>query len=435
MPRSIRCLGLLVLAMFVPGANAQEKGSKGRDHVATCAKIEGALLERGKDGHVKVLKSGDPIPAKAVLLGFPKAELTSECKQVKIDLLLYLGDKLPLGAASVTLEDTAGLNADIALHHGVIGITNLAPKDKSVVRIHCADQTWTITLQDPGSSVVVARFGFHEPGVQALKTGKDQKLVDDPLTHVGVLVVKGNAVVDTGSFSYRMSAPPGPALITWDKVKGYDLQQLQALPEEVAKFRAGEDKLYKTIADTAAKLVTGDISKGLDQLVNSDNAEQRRIAVGSMGALGDLPRLLAALENTKYQDVREQAMRALWKWMSRDKGHLTKLYDFLLKDTKYTPVEDRGIILMLKGFDEDDRKNPAIYQLLIEAMDHRPLALREMAHWQLVKLVPAGASIAYDGAASEAARNAAVEQWRKLIPPGQLPPPPPLKKLDIKKGA
>jgi hypothetical protein len=429
-------LGLLMLAQGMRDARAEQELKpktpvlSGRDHVASCTKIEGALLERGKDGKLKVLKSGDPILAKTELLGFPKAELTSECKQVKIDLLLYLGDKLPLGAAAISLNDTAGFNADVILHHGIIGLKSLAAKGNAVVRVSGGDRVWTITLKDPDSAVVVARFGFHEPGTHALKMpGPEKRLVDDPLMHMGILVTKGHVSINTGSSSYEMNAPPGPAMITWDAVKGYDVQRLQQLPEEVTKFQADEEKLYKTIAATAAKVVEGDIAKNLTKLVESADSEQRRIAVGGMGAIGDLPGLVSALENPKHQDVREQAIRALRNWMSRDKGHITKLYDYLTKDKKDTAVEGRGIILMLKGFDESDRMEPVTYQLLIEAMDNRPLAMREMAHWHLVRMAPAGKNIAYDAAADEAARRRAVEQWRKLIPPGKLPP------VENKKGA
>ena len=65
-----------------------------------------------------------------------------------------------------------------------------------------------------------------------------------------------------------------------------------------------------------------------------------------------------------------------------------------------------------------------------DAVMTTPLPVRELAHWHLDRLAPAGQKIAYDAAADEAARHKAAEQWRALIPPGQLPPPP--KKEEIK---
>jgi hypothetical protein len=417
---------LVALAVSMLWANAtpgQKTGDqKGRDQVATCAKIEGALLEQVKDGQFKLLKKGDPIPPHTLLVGFPKAEMVSSCGKVKMDLLLYLGDKLPLREAAIMLNDSPDLNADITLDRGIVGLQGLGNKDGTLIRVRAGDQKWLLTLKDPDSAVIVARFGWHVAGVKNLRTGPDKKLVDDPQMHLGVLVLKGRVGVDTGSNSYTMNAPPGPALITWDTVKGYDVQNLKQLPDEVAKFKSTEDKIYKTIADVVDQLTKGDIAKGLDALIASGDPDKQRIAVAGMGARDDLPRLVAALENPKSQFVRERAAFILRQWIGRDKGQLTKLFDFLTHEKKYTPTEGRGIILMLKGFDEDDQREPITYQLLIEALEHRPLAVREMAHWHLVRMVPAGKSIPYDAAGDEAARHTAAEAWRKLIPEGKLPP-------------
>jgi hypothetical protein len=435
MPRRFATLlvALGVSALSASGASVQKTGDqKGREQVATCAKIEGALLEQVKDGQFKLLKKGDPIPPHTLLVGFPKAELVSSCGKVKMDLLLYLGDKLPLREAAIMLNDSPELNADITLNRGIVGLKGLGDKGDTLIRVRGGDQKWMLTLKDPDSAVIVARFGWHVAGVRHLKTGTDKKLVDDPEMHLGVLVLKGRVVVDTGSHSYTMNAPPGPALIAWDSVKGYDVQILKELPEEVAKFKATEDKVYKTIADVIGKLTMGDIGKGLDELVASGNADSQRIAVACLGARDDLPRLVGALENPKSQFVRERAAFILRQWISRDKGQLTKLFDFLTHEKKFTPTDGRGIILMLKGFDEDDQREPITYQLLIEALEHRPLAIREMAHWNLERMAPAGKSIPYDAAADEAARHTAAEAWRKLIPEGKLPPQTKLKVETVK---
>jgi hypothetical protein len=138
------------------------------------------------------------------------------------------------------------------------------------------------------------------------------------------------------------------------------------------------------------------------------------------------------LEQTKHADVRQQAVLTLRNWMGRHPGQITALQDHLTKTRDYTPVQARTIIQLLKGFDDDDRKEPLIYQLLIDALEFARLPIRELAHWNLERLAPAGQSIAYDAAATDAIRRQALLQWRQLIPDGQLPPPP--KKDEIKKG-
>jgi hypothetical protein len=422
-----------VLTLAADGAPGQKTGDqKGRDQVATCAKIEGALLQQVKDGEFKLLKSGDLIAPHTLLVGFPKAELVSICGKVKIDLLLYLGDKLPIREAAIMLNDSPELNADITLNRGIVALQGTGAKGDTLIRIRGGEQKWLITLKDPDSAVIVARFGWQVAGVKNLKTGPDKKLVDNPQMHLGVLVVKGHVAVDTGTNIYSMNAPPGPALITWDSVKGLDVQNLKELPEEVAKFKAIEEMAYKPIAGIVNKLVAGDINKGLDELINSGDPDKQRVALAAMAARDDLPRLVAALENPKSQNARERAAFVLRYWISRDKGQLTKLFDFLTHEKKYSPTEGRGIILMLKGFDEDDQREPITYQLLIEALAHRPLAMREMAHWHLVRMAPAGKTIPYDAAADDASRHKAAEAWRQLIPEGKLPPAVKLKAEAVK---
>jgi len=130
--------------------------------------------------------------------------------------------------------------------------------------------------------------------------------------------------------------------------------------------------------------------------------------------------------------VRDQAVLTLRNWIGRQPGHLGQLREHLTKTKKYSPPQARTITQLLKGFDERDRKEPQIYQLLIEALDFAVLPIRELAYWNLERLAPAGQRIAYDAAADEAARHRAVEEWRRLIPEGQLPPPP--TKAEQKKG-
>jgi hypothetical protein len=248
--------------------------------------------------------------------------------------------------------------------------------------------------------------------------------VDKPLAHLGILVIKGNVHVNTGSSSYTLKAPPGPALFAWDSADGYEVKQLDALPEEVQKLGPANLKVYEQACDIVAKLVAGDIGKGLDSLVASDDIVKHRVAVATMGAVDDLPRLWAALENSKYRHVREQAVLTLRNWMGRQPGQLTKLRDYLTKSKNYSPVQARTITQLLKGFDENDRHEAVIYPILISALENASLPIRELAYWNLERLAPAGQKIGYDAAADEATRRRTVEQWRQLIPEGQLPPAP-----------
>jgi hypothetical protein len=418
----------LLLSARADDSPKSPAGQKGRDDVATCLKIEGALLQRGKDGKFHPVKTGDRIPPGALLIGFPEADLVSSCGKIQIHLHLHIGEILPITEAAIVLNDSPMLNADITLERGVIGIKGLADKGETVVRVRGPEsQVWELTLKDPDTKVLVARFGRHEPGTKLFKTSGKKGFLDEPLMHMGVLALKGRVVVNTGSATYALNAPPGPALITWDSNHGYAVKQMDKLPDAVADLNS-DPKAFKEVCDMTAKLAAGDLGKGLDELLAKDGRLQHRVAVACMGALDDVPRLVAALENPKSGEVRDHAVLALRNWIGREPGQLTKLYTYLTKEKKYTPVQGRTVVQLLRGFDDADRKEPNLYQLLIDGLEFSPLvSIRELANWHLQRLAPAGQKIVYDAAADQESRSKAATEWRRLIPDGQLPPPPPKK--------
>jgi hypothetical protein len=305
MPSRFAWVGLVVVALSAWfGSAAQVAGNlrtdtldlQGQGGVAKCVKIEGALLERTKDGF-KALKTGDSIPPQTLVVGLPEAELVAGSGKVGVKLLLYMGDALPVTEAAVTFHDSKQYQADLSIDRGIVAITNLAGKGDTEVRIRGVKQTWDLTLKDPDTSLLVARFGRHQPGTKLLQGGMVKPLTDEPMAHLGVLVTKGRVVVNTGSSTYALNAPPGPALISWDTAAGYEVKQLQTLPDEVRKLDVTELKNYKEACDILAKLAAGDLGKGLDELIASDSPLKRRVAVASMAAIDDINRLLGALDN------------------------------------------------------------------------------------------------------------------------------------------
>ena len=63
-----------------------------------------------------------------------------------------------------------------------------------------------------------------------------------------------------------------------------------------------------------------------------------------------------------------------------------------------------------------------MYQVLINYLGSERVSLRELAYWHLQRLVPAGVKIGYEPLAPNEKRDAAIQAWHKLIPPGQMPP-------------
>jgi hypothetical protein len=414
----------------IPGSAVE--GPQSKVAVAICKKVDGVLLERAQGGPFRSVRPGDAIAPESLLVGLPEGEVLAAGGEVLISLRLYMGEKLPVTEAAIVMHNSPGFNADLTIERGVVELQRVGGKEDAHVKVRAGSQVWEIALKEPGTSVLLVRFGRHEPGTKILRHGPKKELVDDPLMHLGMLVVKGQVALKTGAEYFRLNAPPGSAQVSWDTGSGYQVKHLDKLPDEIRKLDTSELMNYKAACEWTAKLAAGDLGRGLDALLSSDDALQRRVGVLCLGAVDDLPRMWEALDNAKHQDVRQQAILVLRNWLGSKPGQLTKLYDLLTKDKKLSPVEARTILQLLKGFDDVDRSEPVLYQLLIDALDQGALPVRELSHWHLERLVPAGQKIAYNAGADEAQRRQAVAEWHRLIPAGQMPPPPPKKDKDGK---
>jgi hypothetical protein len=78
----------------------------------------------------------------------------------------------------------------------------------------------------------------------------------------------------------------------------------------------------------------------------------------------------------------------------------------------------------LNGLEDTKLRQPATYDLLIGALNHKSIEARTLAHWHLIRLVPGGNKIAYDAAAPETERLQAIAEFRRLVPEGEIPAPP-----------
>jgi hypothetical protein len=160
------------------------------------------------------------------------------------------------------------------------------------------------------------------------------------------------------------------------------------------------------------------VAKAVAHLLGSSERFPRLVGVATAGALDDLPGLLDAFADPKHPEVRDRAVVALRSWMAQKPGQLRRLYSALTEDRKMPPKQALSAICLLKGFNDHEHADPALVQVLIDSLEHPALAIRELSHWHLSRLAPAGKSIAYDAAAPVETRQRAVAAWRALIPAG-----------------
>jgi hypothetical protein len=204
------------------------------------------------------------------------------------------------------------------------------------------------------------------------------------------------------------------------------VNRFDTLPDSMKPFTAEEkkhiDKICGYAKTWAAK--SGELGAALEKAAGGGDALERKSAVTALGAVDDLPRLVNVLKSKAPADARDMAILVLRHWLGSKPGQSIRLNNYLIKTEGYTPTQAKNLIHLCNGIVEEKARQPQTYDLLIMALNHAKQPTRELAHWHLIRLAPAGKDIPYDAAAPEAARTKAVEAWRQLIPEGQLPPPP-----------
>ena len=86
-----------------------------------------------------------------------------------------------------------------------------------------------------------------------------------------------------------------------------------------------------------------------------------------------------------------------------------------------------GSVLMrlLHDVSESAVAKPETFEMLIGYLNHENLSIRELAFWHLAHLVPEGAkTIPYDATSDADKRETAVQEWKKLVAAGKIPPKP-----------
>jgi hypothetical protein len=264
-----------------------------------------------------------------------------------------------------------------------------------------------------------------------LKPGPD----DNPVQLWSVHVLKGRLDIRTKRNRWGMEAPPGAAYFHGDMVSGPD----EAGPQRRKRLPAWADP--KAPQPEEAKLIKGVVDKYRERLKNTEASEAfaellssaakdknkkrasmtRQLVIFAAAAVDDVDRVVDALSDTTHADMRKTAVVSLRHWIGIDQEHNQKLYQVLLAKG-YTKGASQTIMQLLHS--PFDPEQPETYETLIAYLQHGDLAVRVLAYWHLSRLAQAGRNIPYDPAGSAADRAAAVKEWKKLIPSGELPPAP-----------
>ena len=412
-----RCARLSLVSLALIGGLAPWSQVFAQEGGLRCVKVHGALLAR-KGAEAKPVKAGDSVPAGVELISLFQSELEPANKAVLIELRGDIGEFGPLPVLDTAVQVRSGDKADasLVLERGLLILTNKKSEGAATVLVKLLGEEVEVRLKSPETKLGIELYGRHPGGAGGI-------LKDNPTAFVYILISKGEATIAAKDSSHALTAPPGGAFFRWDSVtKHAEVVAMDKFPEEF-KRNDQEWARFDAMNKIAAKLNAESPEDGALRLAGSDDPLERRVGVTALGALDDLPDLLTALEDPKHKDVREQAILTLRAWMGRAPGQLKALRGAMLKH-QYTMPQAKTTMHLLFGFDDQERVRPVVYELLIASLDHKSVAVRELAHWHLIRLAPAGRDIAYDAGAPDADRQAAIERWRKLIPAGEAPRPP-----------
>jgi hypothetical protein len=424
MHRRLRTLLVLPIVLATASVGRAEQKAEKRVPVARSLAEDAAILRReapGKEWHL--VKQKEELHSGDLLILGPQAALVEANGAVRVTGRAELNGAAPFPVieTAVVLHAAKDVDLDLSLERGRIEITNLRKQGQAIVRIRIRNQSGDLVLAEPGTTVALEIYGRWPKGVPFRKDAKPE---DGPALALFLIVLKGEAFVNTPEHAFALKAPPGPALLQGDGIDRTDPRPvyLEELPAWARGGETEQSKRLKAGCDRFRAMALKDgIGGALDALLKSDNPDDRRLAVYLMAATDDLQRLRDAIATAKSHDVWDAAVLAIRHWIGRQPGQDMILYNRLIELRKYTPVEAETALQLLHSFSDEDLAIPETYQTLIGLLDSDQMMIRGLAHWHLVRLVPGGKDLGYDPLAPKEARIKAIAAWRKHLPPGKTP--------------
>jgi hypothetical protein len=396
----------------------------------------GSLLAREATGKPwKLIDSLDRVYTKDALVVLPggRAVIGSKNNAVRLTMVGNLPQIYPIPSleSEVVLHENSAFDLDLTLDRGGIKITNRKESGAAHVRVRFTEGNWDLTLAAPGDELVLERHARWSPGVPF---SKDEKSTDIPATASVLIVLKGNVAFKTGSEEFAMSAPPGIALYEWESDAPLPAapQKIDKLPDwmppggakpsELDRVRAIVDGLADGMKRKSVEASLVDLLAKAGLETDKDlTADERQVAIYSLGAIDDIRRVADALGDASTE-VRDLAVFALRHWIATGPKKDMELYQFLIKEKVYTAGQAEIVVQLLHSFGEASLGQKETFETLIAYLKHDKTAIRQLAWWHLVRVFPDGKKIAFDPGATRADRDKGLAEWEKLLKDGKLPP-------------
>ena len=378
----------------------------------------------------RVLPENAELATGDLLITLPGAALASKNGAVALKSLTDYDGRSdhPVFETALTLNEPKDADLDFTLDRGRLDITNTKAEGAATVRVRFRNQSWKITLDAPGSRVALELSGRWPAGSRFQPGGaKDRPAV--PVASLNLLVLSGSAAADIGGLTLGLKAPPGPARLEWDSISGANPRPLKVekLPAwgDPNAARTPEGQKVADAVERFRRLRAEKPGAAVETFLDSADPVEQRIALIALGATDDLNRLAKELSSAKTLDAWDFGITVVRHWLGRGPEQDQKLYAALISPLHgYSPAQGRVIMQLLLGFDPADAARPETYEVLIEYLGHDKAAIRNLAAWHLVRLVPQGKDIAFQPTWTRDECQPAYKAWKKLVPAGQLPPAP-----------
>ena len=135
-------------------------------------------------------------------------------------------------------------------------------------------------------------------------------------------------------------------------------------------------------------------------------------ATSTLGLVDDIPMLVKALQS-EHEKTRQAAISSLRSWLPTDPNNTDRLEQEVARIFPEDSVAD--VVDLLWGYSREDGKDAIISQKLVAFMDHKQIAVRELAFYYVSQITPRTSAHGYRPSLADSTRHAALVGWRNLL--------------------
>jgi hypothetical protein len=320
--------------------------------------------------------------------------------------------RIPVLESAVTLHVNPAFQADFTLDHGRVVLSNTRKEGPARVRLRFGDEVWDLTLADQTTEVAVELVGFCAPYTSDTVGGEPDLLL-------ALLTLKGEAQLKIRYEEFLLSSP---SRFMWDNLGGAARgPQKLNLPEWWTSKLPPKTPMQSALEGLAKRLIAKDsVDVAIAEMMKDADLPSRTLALRCLGAMGELSKLLDALNDDRHPDVADVGRRELLHFLGVSSKSDAKLIK-LLKEKNYSEGQAQTVMQLLHGFSQEQWANQATRNALADYLTHEKLAIRHLSYILLLTMAPEGRNIAYNPTGDIGQRERAAEEWRRLLLGGKPP--------------